>query len=334
MLDEHWSTEEEWTMNWMKLVLFLAAWSFAALSFGQPYPARPVRVIVPISPGSGTDIVARALTQKLSAAWGQPVIVENRPGAGGSIGAALVAKSPADGYTLLVHSVGAHAASAALNPSLPYDAVKDFVPIAPIVNLPQVIVVAPSSGIRSVAELIAKAKAQPGRLNFASPGIGSGVHFTGEKFRIAAGIDVVHVPYKGGPEAMTDVMMGRVTYWIPSIGTALPMIQDGRLLALGVTLRQRVTALPDVPTIAEAGVAGFEDAISFGMWAPAGTPPGIVSKIARDIADALDKPDLRDQYRKLAGEPAAMTPAEFARYMGREMDSIARIARIAGVREQ
>ena len=321
-------------MTAIRIALFLAIGSFIAAAFGQNYPAKPVRAIVPISPGSGTDIVGRVVTQKLSTLWGQPVVVENRPGAGGSLGTAIAAKAPPDGYTLLVHAVGAHAASAVLNPNLPYDALKDLIAIAPLVRLPQVIVVAPSTGIRSVSELIANAKAKPGQLNFASPGIGSGVHFTGEKFKLAAGIDVVHVPYKGGPEAMTDVMMGRATYWIPSLGTALPLIQSGKLLALGVASRQRSSALPAVPTIAEAGVADFEDALLFGVWAPAGMSFDIVNKLAKDIAAACASPDVREQFHKLTGEPTSMGSVEFARLVRAEFDAVAKIAKAASIKMQ
>jgi tripartite-type tricarboxylate transporter receptor subunit TctC len=319
------------TAIWKTLIVAIGT-LLSAGAIGQSYPTKPVRVFVPISPGSGTDIVGRLVAQKLSALWGQPVIVENRPGAGGSLGVAMAAKAPPDGYTLLVHSVGAHAASAALNPKLPYDALKDLIAIAPLVSLPQVIVVAPSAEIKSVSDLISIAKAKRGQLNFASPGIGSGVHFTGEKFKLAANIDVVHVPYKGGPEAMTDVMMGRATYWIPSIGTALPLIQSGKLLALAVTSRQRSSALPEVPTVAEAGVAGFEDAIVFGAWAPAGMSAEIVNKLAKDIANACASPDVREQFRKLAGEPISMAPAEFASSVRAEFDAVAKIAKAAGLK--
>jgi tripartite-type tricarboxylate transporter receptor subunit TctC len=319
------------TPIWKTLIVAIGT-LLSAGAFAQSYPIKPVQMIIPISPGSGTDIVGRLVAQKLSTLWGQPVVVENRPGAGGSLGAGIAAKAPPDGYTLLVHSVGALAASAALNPKLPYDTLKDLIAIAPLVSLPQVIVVAPSTGIKSVSELIAAAKAKPGQLNFASPGVGSGVHFTGEKFKLAAGIDVVHVPYKGGPEAMNDVMMGRATYWIPSIGTALPLIQDGKLVALGVTSRQRSSALPAIPTIAEAGVAGFEDAILFGIWAPAGMSADMLNKLARDVAQVCASPDLREQFQKLAGEPVSMAPAEFARLVRAEFDAVAKIAKAAGLK--
>jgi tripartite-type tricarboxylate transporter receptor subunit TctC len=312
---------------------FVAAMAIAASAFAQSYPTKPVRVIIPFTPGSAIDIIGRSVSQKLSEMWGQPVVVENRTGAGGTMGAGVVAKSPADGYTLLVNS-SAYTVNPALYSNLPYDTLKDFVEIAPLANLGQVLVVAPSLGFKSVSELIAAAKARPGHLTFASPGTGSGVHFTGERFRLATGIDVVHVPYKGGPESITDVMMGRVTYGIPPIGTALPLIQGGKLLALGVSTRQRSVLLPDVPTIAEAGVAGFEDSLWFGLWARAGTPSDIVNKLAKDILSTLAAPDLRDQFRRLAAEPMNMTPTEFARFVQNETEVAARIAKAAGIKPQ
>jgi len=312
---------------------FVAAVSIAASAFAQSYPTKAVRVIIPFTAGSAIDIVGRSVSQKLSEIWGQPVVAENRTGAGGTVGAGVVAKSQADGYTLLVNGSN-HVANPALYSVLPYDTLKDFVEIAPLANTGQVLVVAPSAGVKSVSELIAAAKATPGQLTFASPGTGSGVHFTGEKFRLAAGIDVLHVPYKGGPEAMTDVMMGRVTYWIPPIGIALPLIQERKLLALGVSTRQRSALLPDVPPIAEAGVPGFEDSIWFGMFARIGTPSDIVNKLATDISRTLAAPDLRDQFRKFAAEPMNMTPTEFARFVRSEIEAAARIAKAAGIKPQ
>jgi tripartite-type tricarboxylate transporter receptor subunit TctC len=308
--------------------------SLAAGAVAQSYPIKPVRVIVPFSPGSGIDAIgARPVMQKLAEMWGQPVIVENRTGAGGTIGATLVAKAPADGYTLLVNSA-AHVTNPLLYSNPPYDAAKDFVVVAPLVRLPNVLVAAPSVGIKSVSELIAAAKAKPGQLNFASSGTGTGTHFTAEKFKLMAGIDVEHIPYKGGPEAMTDVMTGRVTYWLPSIGTALPFIQGGKLLALGVTSRQRSAALPNVPTLAESGLAGFDDALWMGVWAPAGTPAPIVDKLAQDIARAFAMPDLRERLASNVAEPMDITPAEFARFIRNETEAAARVIKAAGIKPQ
>jgi tripartite-type tricarboxylate transporter receptor subunit TctC len=319
----------------MRTAIACAAGLFVtAGALAQSYPIKPVRVIVPYTAGSGIDaIAARPVSQKLSEMWGQTVVVDNRTGAGGTIGTALVAKSPADGYTLLISS-SAHVSNPMLYVKPPYDASKDFVVVAPLVRLVNVLVVAPSTGVKSVSELIAAARTKPGQLNFASSGTGTGTHFTAEKFKLVAGLDVVHIPYKGGPEAMTDVMMGRVTYWIPSIGTALPFIQGGRLVALGVSSRQRSAALPNVPTLAEAGLAGFDDALWMGMWAPAGTPAPVVNKLAQDTSRALAMPDLRERLASNVAEPMTMTPPEFTRFIRSETESAARVIKAAGIQPQ
>lgn len=313
---------------------FSAGLSLAGSAAAQDFPAKTVRVIVPYTAGSGIDAIgARPISQKLSEMWGQTVLVDNRTGAGGMIGTALVARAPADGYTLLINSP-AHVINPLLYSKPPYDAAKDFTVVAPIVRLVNVLVIAPSMGIKNVSELIATAKAKPGQLNFASSGTGTGTHFTAEKFKLMTGIDVVHIPYKGGPEAMTDVMTGRVTYWIPSIGTALPFIQGGKLLALGVSSRERSAALPGVPTLAEAGLAGFEDAIWIGMWAPAGTPAHVVDKLGRDISRALAMPDLRARLASNVAEPMSMTPADFTRFIRSETEAAARVVKAAGIQPQ
>ena len=307
------------------------AWAVAAL--GQAYPNKAVRIIVPFTAGSATDILARTYGQKLQEMWGQAVVIENRPGAGGTIGAAFVAKSPPDGYTLLVHS-----AAQAYNPSiyatLPYDTVKDFVDIAALGGQPNVLVVAPSSGIKSVAELIALAKQKPGQLNFASAGTGSGTHINGEKFKLAAGIDVVHIPYKGTPEALTDVMAGRVTYYFSPISAALPFVKDGKLVALAVSTAKRSSALPNVPTIAESGLPGFEYSLWVGMFAPAGTPPEVVDKIARDVRSAAQSPELKERFATLGAESMPMTPPEFRQFVDTEITDSAKVIKAAGIKAQ
>jgi tripartite-type tricarboxylate transporter receptor subunit TctC len=313
---------------------FAAVMSMAAGALAQSYPTKPVRVIVPYSPGSGIDaIAARPVVQKLSEIWGQAVIVDNKTGAGGTIGTAMAAKAPPDGYTLLVNS-SAHVTNPLLYSTSPYDAAKDFVVVAPLVRMANVLVVAPSTGMKSVAELIAAARAKPGQLNFASSGTGTGTHLTAEKFKLTAGIDVMHIPYKGGPEAMTDVMMGRVTYWLPSIATALPLIQSGKLIALAVTSKQRSGALPNVPTLAESGLPGFDDALWIGMWAPAGTPAPIVEKLGQDVARALATPALRELLAGNVAEPMNMTPAEFAVFIRNETEAAARVIKAAGITPQ
>lgn len=299
-------------------------------AFGQTYPTRPVRVVVPISAGSGLDIIARVVTQKLAGAWKQPVLVDNRPGAGGTLGTAIVAKALPDGHTLLIAG-NFHAVNPALYAKLSYDTWKDFAEIAPVATLYQVLVVAPSARLKSVPELIARAKETPGRITFASPGTGTGVHFTGEKFKLATGIDVIHVPYKGGPEAMNDVMTGRVTYWIPSIGTALPFIQSGKLHALGVTSTQRSGYLPDTPTMAESGLPDFQHSLWFGVWAPSRTPARVLEKIEKDVSSSLSTPDYRATMKALAADRMSMSRPEFAKFVRTEYELAVRLAKAADI---
>ena len=306
---------------------------FASLAFGQAYPTKPVKIVVPFTAGSATDILGRTVGQKLSELWGQPVIIENRPGAGGTIGAGVVAHSPPDGYTLLVHS-----AAQAVNPSmyatLPYDTVKDFVEVATLGGQPNVLVVSPATGYKTVAELIAAAKKNPGGLNFGSAGSGSGTHINGEKFKLAAGIDVVHIPYKGTPEALTDTMTGRVTYFFSPISAALPNVREGKLVALAVSTAKRSSALPNVPTIAESGLPGFDYNLWIGMYAPAGTPAEIVDKINADVARAVATPEVKERLAALGAEPMQMTPAEFHKFMRDEMEDGAKVVKAAGIKAQ
>src|SRR5215468_11565360 len=305
----------------------------ASSGFAQNFPNKPVHIIVAFTAGSATDILGRTYGQKLSEIWGQPVVVENCPGAGGTIGAAVVAKAPADGYTLLVNS-----AAQAYNPSiyqnLSFDTVKDFANIAALGGQPNVLVVAPSSGIKTVAELIAQAKQKPGQLNYASAGTGTGTHINGEKFKLAAGIDVVHVPYKGSPEALTDTMAGRVTYYFAPISAALPFVKEGKLVALAVSTSKRSSALPSVPTVAESGLPGFDYTLWVGMFAPAGTPPEVVDKIARDVRAAAQAPDVRERLTTLGAEPMPMTPAEFKQFVDGEITESAKVIKAAGIKPQ
>ena len=305
----------------------------ATLAFGQAFPNKPVKVIVPFTPGSATDILGRTLGQKLSEQWGQPVIVENRAGAGGTIGAGIVAKSPPDGYTLMVHS-SAHAVNASMYATLPYDTVKDFVDVATLGGQPNVLVVSPASGFKTVADLIAAAKKSPGALNYGSAGVGSGTHINAEKFKLAAGIDAVHIPYKGTPEAITDTMTGRVTYFFSPISAALPNIREGKLTALGVSTAKRSSALPDVPTIAESGLPAFDYNLWVGLWAPAGTPQDIVDKINADVAKVLAMPDVRERLAALGAEPMVMTSADFRKFMREEIDDAAKVVKAAGIKAQ
>jgi len=321
----------------MKLIRSMVALWLAALcvplALAQSYPNKAVRLIVPFTAGSATDILARTFGQSLSETWGQPVIVENRPGAGGTIGAAVVAKSPPDGYTLLVHSA-AQAYNASIYTDLPYDTSRDFVDVVPLAGQPNVLVVSPALGVKSVAELIALAKQKPGALNVGSAGTGSGTHINAEKFKLAAGIDVVHVPYKGTPEALNDTLAGRVSFFFSPISAALPNVREGKLLALGVSTAKRSSALPDVPTIAESGLPGFDYNLWVGVFAPAGTPPDVVDKINKDVDRALQTPDVKQRLATLGADPMPMTSAEFYKFVQGEIADSAKVIKAAGIKVQ
>jgi tripartite-type tricarboxylate transporter receptor subunit TctC len=313
--------------------VFVAAMLAAGGALAQAWPAKPVRIIVPFTPGSATDILARTFGQKLSEGWGQPVIVENRPGAGGTIGTGLVANAPADGYTLLVHSA-AYAVNPSMYPDLPFDTRKAFVEIAPLGGQPNVLVVAPSAGIKSVQDLVAQAKQKPGVFNYGSAGAGSGTHINAEKFRLATGIDAVHVPYKGTPEALADTMAGRITYFFSPISAALPQVKDGKLLALAVSSAKRSSALKDVPTIAESGVPGFDYNLWVGMFGPAAMPADVVDRISKDVERALATPEIKERLANLGAEPMPMTPAQFKQFAHDEMDAGAKVVKAAGIKGQ
>jgi tripartite-type tricarboxylate transporter receptor subunit TctC len=312
-------------------VVGVSLWS--ALAGAQSWPTKPVKIVVPFTAGSATDILARTFGQKLQEFWGQPVVIENRPGAGGTIGAGVVAKSPADGYTLLVHSA-AYAYNPSIYPELPYDTLKEFVEIAPLGGQPNVLVVAPSLGIKSVADLIAQAKQKPGQFNYGSAGTGSGTHINAEKFKLATKIDAVHVPYKGTPEALTDTMAGRVTYFFSPISAALPQVREGKLLALGVSSAQRSSTLKDVPTIAEAGVPGFDYNLWVGLFGPAGMPTDLVERINKDVERALQSPEIKERLANLGAEPMPMTPAKFKSFTRSEIDESAKVVKAAGIKVQ
>ena len=292
----------------------------------QAYPAKPVHILEPFGPGGGPDLLARALAPKLSELWGQPVSVENHPGAGATAGPAQVAKSPADGYTLLINT-SAHAYSAALLKNLSYDPLKDFISVVPLTSQPYVLIVGKRAGITTVGELIAAAKAEPAKVKFGSTGPGTGTHLGVVKFNLSAGINAVDVPPEP-TDAIADVVAstieGRTTYVIAPISIVLPHIRDGQLLPLGVTTAQRSALLAHVPTIAEAGVPGFNFPIWYGVWVPAGTPAAVVDKLSMDIGRVLTGPDLRDWIAQHGGEPMSMTQPEFARFVQVESESATR----------
>jgi tripartite-type tricarboxylate transporter receptor subunit TctC len=304
------------------------------LQASQDYPSKPVRIIEPFGAGGGPDLIARAISPKLSELWGQPVTVENHPGAGSTAAPALVAKSPADGYTLLINT-SAQAYSAALLKNLPYDPLKDFIPVAPLTSQPYVLVAGKSSGIATLGELIAAARAKPGELKFGSTGVGTGTHLGLEKFNLEAGIKAVHIPAKAG-DAIADVIAntiaGGATYMLAPIQLALADIRAGRLRPLGVTTTNRSNLLPEVPTIAEAGVPGFDYPIWYGVWVPAGTPAGVVDKLAKDIARVLAAPELRVWLEEHGAARMSMTQPEFARFVLKEAESAERIIKAATVK--
>jgi tripartite-type tricarboxylate transporter receptor subunit TctC len=313
------------------LALILAALASAALA--QGYPNKPVRMIIAFTPGSSIDIVGRAVAAKLQEIWGQPVVGENRAGAGGSIGSAVVVKSDPDGYTLLANS-SAHVANPGIYANLPYDTLKDFTNLAPLAAGPNVLIVGPQSGWKSFGDFIAAAKAKPGSLNFSSAGVGSGTHFNLEKLKMMAGIDVTHVAYKGTPEAIGDTIGGRVCCYFAPINAALPHVRGGRALALAVSSAKRSSLLPDVPTVAEAGVPGFDYTLWLGLWGPPNMPAEIAEKINRDVNRALQSPDLRERLGNLGTEPMNMTIAEFTQFVRKEVEDTAKVLKAAGIKPQ
>ncbi len=316
-----------------RILTFLAAAVLASGVAAQAFPGKPVKLVVPFTAGSGTDIIARTVGDVISKSLGQPVIVENRPGAGGTIGAAQVAKSDPDGHTILIHSSG-HALNPAIYPNLPYDTLKDLTGVTPIAALPNVMVVSPAKGWKTVADVVAAAKAKPGQLNFASAGMGSATHLNGEKFKLQAGIDAVHVPYKGTPEAITDVIGGRNDWFFAPLSSALPLIRDGRLQALAVSTPQRAPSLPGVPTTVEAGVPGSDYTFWVGMLVPSATPASVVKRLHDEVLKALAHPDVKERMSKLGADPFTMEPAAFNAYIRTEMDAAAVIAKAANLKGQ
>ncbi len=321
-------------MKVARILMVVALVTCVSASAGaQDYPARQVKVIIPFTEGSATDFIGRTVSRKLSEMWAQPVAVENLPGAGGTVGASAVAKAPADGYTLLEYS-SAYTVSPALHKELPYDPAKDFVGIAPLAGQPLALVVGTSSGLKSVSDVIAEAKAKPGQIRFGTPGVGSAAHLPAERFKIEAKMDVVHMPFKGGPETIAATKDGRVAYSFLPLVLAVKGGKDGKLRTLAVTGAERSSAMPDVPTLAEAGFAGFESGVWWGLWAPAGLPGSVAKKLERDIAQVLAAPEVIEEFRKRSLVPMSMSSAEFARFVRKEMETVARIAREAGLKPQ
>ena len=304
----------------------------APFATGQStYPTRPVRLVVPFPAGGTTDIIARATAQKLSEAWGQQVIVDNRPGAGGNVGSELVAKSAPDGYTLLMGTVGTHAINPSLYAKMPYDHVKDFVPVILVAGVPNVLVVNPELPVKSVPELIAYAKANPGKLNFASSGNGTSIHLSGELFKAMTGVQMTHVPYKGSAPALTDLVGGQVQLMFDNLPSSLAFIKAGKLRAIAVTSTARAAALPDVPTVGDF-VPGFEASSWFGILAPAGTPPAIIAKINGEATKWLATPEAKDKLTAQGANVAGGSPQDFAKHIQAETAKWAKVVKDSGAK--
>jgi len=316
----------------MKRIALLIAGLFAATAFvhAQNYPSRPLRMIVPTAPGGGTDFTGRLVAAKLSETLGQQVVVENRGGGGGSVGADNAAKSTPDGYTLLLGSIATHAVNPALYKKLPYDHLKDFAPVSLIGTVPNAMVVHPSVPVKSMQEFITYAKANPGKINYGSSGVGSPPHLSMELLRSMTGINLVHVPYKGAGPALADLLGGQVQAMCTSLAGLINFIKSGRVRALGVTTAKRNPQLPDVPTIVESGVPGYEVTIWYGVFAPVATPKAIVQKLNAEMIKALTSPEMKERMALQGMDPAPSTPAELAAFVKAETLKWAKAAKDSG----
>jgi tripartite-type tricarboxylate transporter receptor subunit TctC len=303
-----------------------------ALVAAQAYPTKTVRIIAPFAAGSTIDILGRLITPKLFEALGQPVIVEDRPGAGGMLGLDFVAKSPPDGHTLVIGALGPLAMNPALYPKTPFDPVKDFAAVSLLATGPVVIVVHPSIPARNVRELVELAKKRPGQLNFGSPGVGSSPHLTGELFKLITKTDIVHVPYKGNAEAITDLIGGQLSVVFTGVPPVVPLAKAGKVRLLATTGKQRLVNLPDVPTIREAGVEGADVLIWYGVVAPAATPKDVIARLNREIVKIMAAPEVREKFAQQGVDPASSTPEEFAQLIREEVTRWAKVIRSAGIK--
>ena len=318
-------------MRWLGLLCLTCAAGFVHTATAQEYPSKPIRLVVPWAPGGGIDNLAREIAKELPEKLGQPIVVDNRPGAGSSLATAQVAKTPADGYTLILSNT-THAINATLYQKLAFDPVKDFTPIMYMANAMTVLVVYPSFPAKSVKELIALAKAKPGVIDYASAGNGSIQHLAGELFKNAAGVDMTHIPYKAGGTVVTDLMSMRVSVYFPPVANILPIIQGGKVRPIAVTGLQRSPLLPDVPTVDESGVPGFEVIDWYGLQAPAGLSQQIVAKLNAEIAKALNAPEMRNRLRARGYEIVAGTPQQFAQLIQTDIRKWGAIVKASGVR--
>ena len=311
-------------------VFLPAAWSGGA--FAQAFPSKPVKLVIPFPPGGSLDAVGRAIADKLTQMWGQSVVVDNKPGAGGNIGADFVAKSAPDGYTVVMGALSTHAVNPSLYPKMPYDAVKDFAPISLVAITPNVLVVNPSLPVNSVKDLIAYAKANPGKLSFGSGSNGSAGHLAGELFKVDTGTDMVHIPFKGGAPALQALLAGDTQLMFDNLANSMQQVKAGKLKALAVTTEKRSALVSDLPTMAESGVPGFDISTWFGIMAPAGTPPDVIAKWNTDLVKVLNSPDMRERMTAQGAEAAPDTPAEFSAFIARELAKYARIVKASGAK--
>ena len=303
------------------------------LASAQGYPNHTVRMIVPLTTGSGADIAGRVLAKSLTESWKQPVIIENRPGAGGLIGTGVVVNSDPDGYTLLVQSAS-YAANPAIYKKLPYDPLKSLIDVAILGQTPYVMVTAADGPYQTIRDLIIAAKSKPGEVTFASAGVGSSTHLAAEYFNQMMGVKLIHVPYKGSPEAIQDTMSGRTAFYMAPLDTAIGQLKGGKVRALGLTGKTRNAAVPDIPTIAEQGYPNFDISLWFGMWAPAGTPAAIVNKINKDLTQAMQDPEVKSAYETKGIKATPMSPTEFGKFVRDEMAKYQKIARDANIEPQ
>jgi len=298
----------------------------------DPYPSRPIRIVAPSTPGDAPDVIARLLAERMSAAMGTQVFVENHPGAGGVVGSDIVAKAPADGYTLIIGNAGSHGINAAVYAKLPYDIQRDFVAVSQVAISPNIMVVNPGIPANDVQQFVAYAKARPGQLSYASGGNGSSAHMSMELFKSMTGVDLVHIPYKGSSPALTDVVSGQVAVMFVNLPPAVPLVKAGKLRALAVTTRTRSPLLPEVPTVSESGVPGYETVAWFGILAPAATPKEIVARLSSEIARIARSPEMRERLLALGAEPVGSTPEEFAAVIAREIAKWTPLAKTVGIK--
>lgn len=318
----------------LTLALAMLAWHAATGAWAQGYPAKPVRYVVPFPAGASPDLIARLITERLSRMWGQQVLVENRSGAGGTLGAAFAAKAPADGYTLFQCNIASSAIAESLYAKMPYDHQRDFAPISRIGTSPSAFVVHPSMPAKTIKEFIAYAKANPGKLSYGSSAAGTSPQLAMELFKLTAKIDVVHVAYKGSPQALTDVIGGQIPCTAQTAPAVLPAIQSGRVRALAVTSLKRISQLPSVPTIAETALPGFEVNSWYGLCAPAGTPAAVIDKVHADLMTVLRTPDIQQRFKDMVIEVSPTSPQEFAQFIRAEAQRWAKVIKAANIPQE